>query len=211
MIKLPTLPGIHGLSSAMRFIDGGRERFIEVVQMAMQNGDELATKWFAIYAEMPPYPRSIVSLDDVCAASGVKPFELVPVVVSTAMRVGMDVGNMVAAFMHPAVIAAHVESATRIDGEHAEINFKDRLAFLQARSLAPLPRNTTVKVNNNVAANANAAAQSLADPSVPAFSDEMHTLTGPRAAVQQQLVEGQVIDPEPATSKPFDFLKTAQG
>lgn len=193
----------------MRFIEGGRERFIEVVQMAMQNGDELATKWFAIYAEMPPYPRSIVSLDDVCAASGVKPYELVPVVVSTAMRLGMDVGNMVAAFMHPQVVAAHVESAARIDGEHADIHYKDRLAFLQARNMAPLPKNTVVRVNNNVSASAAAAAQASADPSVPSFEGEMHTLTGPRADVQRQITDGEVVDGDASTAKPFAFLHRA--
>jgi hypothetical protein len=211
-VKLVTLPGVQGLSHATRFIDGGRDAFIEWVQLAVQNRNEVAIKWWAVYAELPPYPRSIVSLDDVCAASGVKPSELMPVVVSTAMAIGMDVGNLVAAAMHPKVVAAHIRSAAHVGGEHAEIHLKDRMAFLQARNMAPLPKNTTINVNANASASAKAAAQARLEPSVPSFSDEMATLQDPRAGVQQQLAEGSVIDVEPDSHATFAFLqKPAQG
>ena len=204
-LKLCTLPGVQGLSHATRFIDGGRDAFIEFVQIAVQNRNETAIKWWAVFAELPPYPRSIVSLDDVCAASGVKPSDLMPVVVSTAMTLGMDVGNLVAAAMHPKVIAAHVRSAAHIGGEHAEIHHKDRLAFLQARNMAPLPKNTTINVNANASASAKAAAQARNEPSVPSFSDEMATLSDPRATVQGQITEGTVIEVDPTET--FAFLK----
>lgn len=209
-LKLTTLPGVQGLSHATRFLDGGRETFIEFVQLAALNNEPIAQKWWAVYAELPPYPRSIVSFDDVCAASGVKPAELVPVIVSTAMRLSMDVGNLVAAVMHPKVVQAHVDSASRIDGEYAEISFKDRLAFLQARSMAPLPRNTTVGIHVNASANAKAAAAATAEPSVPSFSNEMTSLTAPRQIVQGELVEAteQRIAAENAdTRETFAFLR----
>lgn len=202
-IKLATLPGVQGLSHATRFIDGGRDAFIEFVQLAVLNNEPIACRWWAVYAELPPYPRSIVSFDDVCAASGVRPAELVPVIVSTAMTLGMDVGNLVAAVMHPKVVAAHVASAASIDGEHPEISFRDRLAFLQARGQAPLPRNTSINIHANASANAKAAAASSAEPSVPSFSAEMSSLSAPRTTVQRQITDG---DPQ----EPFDFLREAE-
>lgn len=208
-VALVTLPGVQGLSHATRFLDGGRETFIEFVQLAVLNNDPVACKWWTVYAELPPYPRSIVSFDDVCAASGVKPFDLIPVIVSTAMRLGMDVGNLVAAVMHPKVIAAHVKSASETDGLNPEISFKDRLAFLQARNMAPLPRNTSINVHANASANAKAAAASASEPSVPSFSNEMNTLTAPRQIVQGELVEAteQRIEQEQASpTAPFAFL-----
>ena len=201
-LKLTTLPGVQGLSHATRFIDGGREAFIEFVQLAVLNNEPVACRWWAVYAELPPYPRSIISFDDVCAASGVKPADLVPVVVSTAMTLGMDVGNLVAAVMHPKVMAAHAQSAVDVNGDHPEISWRDRLAFLQARGAAPLPRNTTINVHANASANAKAAAAASAEPTVPSFSAEMSSLAAPRTAVQRQLADG-------GSTEPFDFLREA--
>jgi len=154
-----------------------------------------------VYADLTPYQRSIVSFDDVCAASGVKPADLMPVVVSTAMTIGMDVGNLVAAAMHPKVIEAHVKSAARTEGAYADLSQKDRFAFLQARGLAPLPRNTVVNVHANASASAKAAAAATSEPTVPSFTDDMDALRAARAGVQQSLAAGtpDVIDlfPEP--------------
>jgi len=190
---LVTLPGVHGLDAAIRFIDGGRDRFLEFVQLAVLNNEMVACKWWDVYRELPPYPRKMVSFDDVCAGAGVRPADLMSVVVSTAMTIGMDAGNLVMAAMHPQVIAAHVKSAERIDGDLAELSQRDRFMFLQGRGLAPVPKGTTVHVHANASASAKAAAAASAEPTVPSFTDDMASLSSARGAVQRQLIEREIV------------------
>lgn len=183
--KLPTLPGVDSISIATRYLTGGREQFIEMMQMAMLNNDPLACKWWAVYADLAPYPRSIVSFDDVTAAAGVEPAALCGVIVSTAMRFGRDVANMVAALTHPRVLAAQVKSAEDIDGKSPEISFKDRAAFLQAMGSNVVPKGAVIV---NVTANANAAAAagaqaSASQPTIPSFADDLDLFNGKRPAL----------------------------
>jgi hypothetical protein len=125
-----------------------------------------------------------VSFDDVCCASGVEPAALCGMLVTTAMRFGRTVADMVAAFMHPKVVAAQVASAERIDGDHAEIAYKDRIAFLQGMGSLPIPKGATLNVN--LSASAQAAAASSAEPTVPSFAADLDTIS---ARVVRQLPE----------------------
>lgn len=186
---LPTIPGVQSLAIATRYIDGGRVRFIEFVQMAMLNRLPACEKWWLVYAALLPGERAIVSYDDVCAAAGVRPSELMAEVVSTGMEFGTDVGNLAAAALHPAIVHQTGKSAKRIAGEYAEIAMKDRHAMLQARGFLPVPKGAQIHVHANASASAQAAAAASADPSVPSFADNMASLARPRQAVQQQLVD----------------------
>lgn len=185
-LDLPTIPGVQSLALAIRYIDGGRIRFIEYMQLAMLNGLPNATKWWTAYADLLPGQRITCSYDDVCAASGVRPSELMAEMVTTAMEQAIDVGNLVAASVHPAIVHQAGKSAKRIGGQHAEIGFKDRMLMLQARGFAPTPKG--VNVNVHASANAQAAAVAAADPSVPSFADDLAALTPAREAVQRQLM-----------------------
>jgi len=186
---LPTIPGVQSLSIATRYIDGGRPRFIEFLQMGMLNQLPNCCKFWMVYADLLPGERHIVSYDDVCAAAGVRPSELMAEVVSTGMEFGTDVGNLAAAALHPAIVHQTGKSAKRIAGQYAEIAMKDRHAMLQARGFLPIPKGATVHVHANASASAQAAAAASADPSVPSFADNMASLSRPRQVVQQQLVE----------------------
>lgn len=178
--KLVTLPGVNALSMATRYIEGGRERFVELVQMAVLNGIPAAESWWEVYSKLLTNERLKVSFDDVCAASGTSPKDLMAAVVSTAMEYGQDVGNLVAAATHPAVVARLAESAQRITGKYAEVSHKDRIAFLQGQPVRflPQPRGNTVTVN--ASANSQAAALAANEPSVPTFADDMSSLSRPR-------------------------------
>lgn len=195
---LPTIPGVQSLSIATRYIDGGRQRFIEFVQMAMLNRLPACEKFWLVYADLLPGERMVVSYDDVCAAAGVRPSELMAEVVSTGMEFGTDVGNLAAAALHPAIVHQTGKSAKRIAGQYADIAMKDRHAMLQARGFLPVPKGAQVHVHASASANAQAAAAASADPSVPSFAENMAALTHPRAAVQQQLIEATALDPEDA-------------
>ena len=184
---LVTLPGVQSLALATRYIDGGRARFVEFVQMAVLNGDLLAQKWWLVYADLLPAERATVSFDDVCAASGVAPKDLMALVVSTAMEYGTDVGNLVAAALHPAVVHQAAKSAKRIGGQWAEIAQRDRQMLFQHQNFIPIPKGATVHVH--ASANAQAAAAASAEPTVPAFAADMEALRATRQVVQRQLTE----------------------
>lgn len=188
--KLPTVPGVHALSLALRYVEGGRIRFIEFVQLAMQNGNPHARAFLIVYADLGPGDRLKVSLDDVCAAAGVRPADLMAAVVSTAMEAAADVGNLAAASMHPGIIHAAGKSAKRIGGQFAEVAFKDRLLMLQAAKFAPVPKGASVHVHANASASAQAAAAAATEPSVPSFSDDLAALDVAKRTVQRQLTEG---------------------
>lgn len=182
-IELITLPGVQPLSAMLRMVEGGRHRIIELLQMAAQNNDPVAWNWWQVYRELPSYARTLVTFDDVCAACGIHPRDLLIVIVSTAMDMGQDVGNLVAAVTHPKVVTALVESAQRIDPKLSDtvlrIGKEDRHAFLQSRGMLPTPKNTQIHLNASV--NAQAAAAASAEPSVPKFSDDLQALSGSRS------------------------------
>lgn len=188
--KLPTVPGVHALSLAVRYIEGGRDRFLGFVQMAMQNGNTHAESFMVVFADLAPSDRLKVSLDDVCAAAGVRPADLMAAVVSTAMEFGTDAGNLVAATMHPTIMHQNVKSAARIGGQFADIGFRDRLLHLQGMKFAPTPKGANVHVHANASANAQAAAAVAAEPSVPSFSADLASLDAAKRTVQRQLTDG---------------------
>lgn len=174
----------------MRYMEGGRDRFVEFVQMAHLNDMPNATNWLSVYAKLLPTERKIVSFDDVCAAAGVQPKNLMAEVVSSAMEIGQDVGNLIAASTHPAVVAQLAKSAQRIDGKHAEVSHKDRIAFLQSSASRFLPvskSGSTVNVNTSASAAAAAAAAASEEPSVPSFAQDMERLAPVRQQVQREL------------------------
>lgn len=177
LTRLPTLPNVSSLSIATRYLPGGRERFVEYVQFAALNDHEIAKQWIFVYDDLLPSERRVVSFDDVCAASGVKPSDLMALVVSTAMEYGIDVGNLVAAAGHPEVVGKAVESALRIAGKGASIGLRDREMLFQHHNFVPTgSKGPIVQVNQHASANAQAAAIADADPSMPSFAGTMHKL-----------------------------------
>lgn len=167
--RLVTLPGVQPFSAMTRMVDGGRDRIVDLIQLAVLNNEPTACQWWEVYRELPSYPRSIISFDDVCAASGVQPKQLLIAIISTATDFGQDVGNLVAAITHPKVVAKLAESATRIDGDYADIALKDRHAFLQARGFLPTPKGATINIH--ASASAQAASAAAQEPSVPSFTE----------------------------------------
>ncbi len=191
--KLPSLPGVSALSIATRYIDGGRDRFIEYVQMAVLDGIAEATAFWVVFADLLPGERVRVSLDDVCAAAGVSPSALMGKIVSVAMQAGTDVGNLVAASMQPAIVHQAGRSAKRIGGAFAGVAQRDREMLFQHSNFIPLPRGQQIHVHASSNATAVAASNAVAaDPSVPSFADTMAALRAPRNAVQSKLIEAHV-------------------
>lgn len=205
--RLPTVPGVHALALAIRYIEGGRARFVELTQMAMLNGNTHAEAFLIVYADLGTRDRELVSFDDICAAAGVRPADLMSAIVSTAMEYGTDVGNLVAAAVHPQLVHQAGKSAKRIGGPYAELGFKDRLLMLQANGFAPTPKGTNVHVHANASANAQAAAAAAAEPSVPSFSDDLQALETAKRVVQRQVAGAAALpalDAEVRVLEPVD-------
>lgn len=191
--KLPTLPGVSSLSMATRYIDGGRDRFIEMVQLAAGHGVEEAIKFMVVFADLLPGERQRVSFDDVCAAAGVSQFGLMGKIVSIAMEFGQQVADAVAASFHPAVVHQAGRSAKRIGGQHAAVAQRDREMLFQHHGFIPLPRGQSIHVHASAAASSQASAAAAADPSVPSFADTMAALRTPRNTIQTRLIEAHQV------------------
>lgn len=190
--KLPTAPSINALSFTIRYLPGGRERFLEFVKLAALNGDPSAEAWWKVYADLTPYVREETNFDDICVAAGVKPSALLSGVVGHGMEAGKDMGRLMAAVLHPEVVAAAGKSAVRINGPHAQIAAEDRRQLLQAQGLLPVPKGASIHLHANANANAQAAAATVSDPSVPKFADDMSFLSTPVKQLPEG--DGDVID-----------------
>lgn len=168
---LSTAAGVHALSFATRYIEGGRERFIEFVQLAVLNNHPAACAFYEVFLDLSTYQRDVVSFDDVCSAAGVRPSDLMACVVACAMELARDTGNLVASLMHPEVVRQAAKSGKRIGGDWANIGLEDRRMLFQHAGFIPVPKNTIVNVH--ASANAQAAAAAASEPSVPKFSDDL--------------------------------------
>lgn len=197
-----TLPGIQALSFVTRHLEGGRTRFVELVQLAAMNQVPVAQRWYAVYADLDLNGRMHCSFDDVCAAAGVTPAEIMGLLVTTGMQQGIDVGNLVAAGLHPDLVKISGDSAKRIVGEYANIALEDRRMQFLHHNFIPAPRGTVV----NVSANAQAAAAASAEPTVPNFAADVR-VEQPKMpeflknhqpkALTGNVSEGHLIAPDP--------------
>lgn len=176
----PTIPGVQSLSIATRFLNGGRDHFIELVQMAGLEGHEDAVKFLSVLAALLPGERLRANYDEVCAAAGVRPSRLVGAVTAIAMEYGADVGNLVYAASHPKVVAAGVAAALKPEGT------KDREMLFQHQGFIPVPRSAQITVNASANAQAQAAAASQST-GVPSFADDIRAVGDASRVVAKQL------------------------
>lgn len=191
---LATIPGVQSLSIATRYLDGGREMFLTLVQAAALEGDQDAEKFLLVYQDLSPYEQKIANFDEITAAAGVRPSKLVAAMTTVAMERGRDVGNLVAAVTHPQVVAAGVHAAKQPDG------IEDRKMLFQHHGFIPIPKATTI----NVTANAQAAAASQAGAaSLPSFADDLAEIREgrqPAALPAAQPTEDLTFDADTAAS-----------
>lgn len=177
------------LASSLRGVHEGRDKFLDGVQMAASDCQKPAEVFLALYQGLTEPQQAEVSFDDVCAAGGIVPSDLMARVVKAAMDHSLNVGDMTAAAMHPRIVRQTAKSALRIGGKHAEIAQKDRLVMLQKTRFAPVPRGASVTVNTQVSANAKAAAAAASQPSVPSFFEDVGSLQGPADQVRRDRLE----------------------
>lgn len=174
------------LAGAFRHVKDARERFLDAVQLAASDCVKDAEIVLGIYQGLTETEQATVPIDDLVAAAGVSPSEMLAIVVKAATEHSLQLGDWTAAAMHHRIVEQTAKSALRIGGAFADIAQKDRLVMLQRQKFAPVPRGTTVTVHANASATAKAAAAS--QPSVPSFLEDVGSLQGPKDAVQRALI-----------------------
>lgn len=186
-LGLPMIDYEPSLAMAIRFMDGGRHRFLQFVQLAGEDGEEDANKFMVVYQELRPREQALVDLDLVCKAAGISRVGLLKTVVGVAFQQATEVGNLVAAAAHPSLVETTVRSAKRLN---SGIGQRDRHALLSHAGFLPTPKGAVI----NVVANAQAAASaSASDPSVPSFLDDVNTASAARDHVQVSVIEGLIV------------------
>jgi hypothetical protein len=188
-LGLPKVDYDRSLSMAVRLMDGGRDAFMRYVHLAAETGDDDAKKFLAIWDTMRQWDREKQSLDAMCVKGGIDRGTFLGTLTKTAFNYGCDVGNLVAAAAHPAIMERTVTSAKRLD---SSIGQRDRMALLAHAGFLPTPKGATI----NIVANANAVAASNAanSPSVPSFLDDMNSASAARDQVQTSVIARQIMD-----------------
>lgn len=193
-VRFRTIAGVEAISNIIRYLPGGREQFIELVQHAVINDKIEARAWYDVYRDLDFYERRDCSFDDICEASGISPDRLMSCIVGNAMKSRIDLGKLMAAMMHPDIVKQSAESAKRIVGDYAQIALEDRrMQFIHA-GFIPAPKGTIVKVS----ANAQAAAAASAEPTVPRFAEDVQVSKPNRLGFLEQ---GRDTSPSPVEAQ----------
>lgn len=172
---------------ATRYIDGGRQTVLSYIQLAAMNGNDSAMTWWHVYEKLSKYEQSQVSYDDVCAASGISPKNILMAIAGAGYDANCDIANLLASHLHPAVVAASAKAAQKPDG------IEDRKLLMQHQGFIPVPKGTSITINSSSHAQAAASAQAttLGDASVPSFLNDIDDLGGVSRVVQGEIVEAQ--------------------
>ncbi len=193
-LQLPIVTYPKTLTMALRFMDGGRARFLELCQLAAFAHDPAAITFLTVFSELTPAQQLRISIDEVCVSGGVNAIDLLKALVGAAYEAGVETANMVAAVAHPEVVAASVRSAKRIN---SEIGWRDRELLLKHHGFVPIPKGTTVNIGVTANAQAASVAAATSEPSVPSFLADVSAMTAPRRHVQQTIIDALPVGDRP--------------
>lgn len=178
---------------ATRYIEGGRATVLAYIQLAAMNGNDSAMTWWHVFEGLSKYEKSQVSYDDVCAASGIPPKNILMAIAGAGFDANCDIANLISSHLHPKVVEASGKAAMKADG------IEDRKLLMMHQGFIPAPKGASVIINNSAVSNANALAQAQGNPSVPSFLDDIEDLGPVTKVVQGEIIEAQ-IKALPATS-----------
>ena len=165
------------------------------IQLAAMNGNDSAMTWWHVFEKLNQHEKQVVSYDDICAASGISPKNILMAIAGAGYDANCDIANLLASHMHPGVVAASAKAALKGDG------IEDRKLLMQHQGFIPVPKGTSINIHTSAHAQAaaHAQAQSLSDPSVPSFLDDIDDLGSVTRAVQGEIIEAQVKALPPAS------------
>jgi hypothetical protein len=123
------------------------------------------------YDEIRPRDRRYVRWEEIAFAAGLDPFRLLEVAVSTLVRNGETVGQIISATSHPMVVKKSVQMALTDGG------FRDRHSLLSARGFLPMPRYNTI-LNRVEITNANQQNNVEEKSELPSMEDDLRDIHG---------------------------------
>lgn len=193
-LGLPTLPGSGSLTLATRYIEGGRATVLLYIQLAAMNGNDSAMTWWHVWEHLSKYEQSHVSFDDICASSGIPPKNILMAIAGAGFEANCDIANLLASHMHPKVVEASIKEAQKADG------IEDRKLLMSHSGFIPVPKGSSIVINNAPQAIAMAKAQSvsMSDPSVPSFLQDIEDLSPVTHQVQGEVIQAQAKELPPA-------------
>lgn len=164
------------------------------IQLAAMNGNDSAMTWWHVFEELSKYEQGFVSFDDICASSGIQPKLILAAMAMAGFEANCDIANLLSSHMHPQVVQASIKAAKKFDG------VEDRKLLMQHQGFIPIPKGSSIVINNSPQAIATAKAQSISmsDPSVPSFLSDMESLSPVTQALQGELIEAQTKELPPA-------------
>lgn len=147
---------------------GGKSAFMEFARLAVHIEAGLAPIVEA-YENLPDRLRAAVSIDELCVKYDVDPLHFIGVVGEAVQKYGNNAAIVIAALNFPGVVEKSVKQALKPDG------FKDREALMKHHGFIPTPHGTSISVQANAAARADASA-APESKGLPSFERTMREL-----------------------------------
>jgi hypothetical protein len=180
---------------ATRYIDGGRDTVLSYIHLAAMNGNDSAMTWWHVFEKLNKYEQSVVSYDDVCAASGISPKNILMAIAGAGYEANCDIANLLASHLHPKIVQASARVA------QTDAGIEDRKLMMQHQGFIPVPKGMSININASSHAQAAASAHAMSsnDSSVPSFLEDVDDIGSTDRIVQGELVEAQVKALPPAS------------
>ena len=160
-----TYPQIDGtLASITKYFIGGKVAFMQLAEQAAKFSPQTQA-FVEVWQQCSGKHRKELNLDAICAVKGLDPFRIFGSMAEAAMRSGYQLGAILAALSHPAVVAKSIQVALTTDG------VKDREMQLKHANFLPLPKGSQISVVNQLAAKAEVNLEE--EPSLPSFEKHM--------------------------------------
>jgi hypothetical protein len=132
-------------------ITGGKARLMEFARLAIHIEPALAPV-VESYEGLTHWKRAAVSIDELCFYHGIDPIHFIGVVGEAAYKYANNSAILIAALQFPDVITKSVKEALKPNG------FKDREVLMKHHGFIPTPHGTSINVQANAAARADASA-----------------------------------------------------
>ena len=164
--KVGTLARTRTLELAASKLNGGREAFVEYARYACADVPEVAP-FVSLWDEMSKSDRHVLKLDDIAHLAALRDKTLISAVAGAASELNVDISDMLAAHELPAVVKASIKAAKTARGT------KDREMLMQHHQFIPIPRGSTIQIQQNLSTR-----QSMNAPGLPQFEDTITEVVG---------------------------------
>jgi hypothetical protein len=135
-LGLDRLPPINPLAVKAIQVVGSKRRFIEYARLSDDKDVRTLVKtWDGV----SPSDRQVLSISDLCAATGLRFSKLLGEVTAQAFEHNSDVSRLIAAVNQPRVVQASIRSATRLGPD----GVKDRQMLLAHSGFLPVPKSAS--------------------------------------------------------------------